>query len=298
VTGVAHVDRAAAGEGLAGAAGPGGQHAVEHVDAAAHGPDQVGRLAHAHEVARPVLGQRPGGDVEGGEHPLLPLAHRQPADGVALEADVGEGGGGFGTEVGVDAALDDAELAIALPVDEGVARPLRPGHRQPHRAGRHLRLRRERRALVEGHGDGGVEQVLDLGRPLRRQPVLAAVEMRAEGHAVLVHAPQLGQRHHLEAAGIGQDRPGPVHEAVQPAQPAHTLRPRPQHQMVGVAEHDLRAGRGHVLRLHRLHRGGGADRHEGRGVDRAMGGVNAPEAGVSVTAQEFEAEGGIGHGAV
>ena len=33
-----------------------------------------------------------------------------------------------------------------------------------------------------------------------------AVEMRAERHAVLVELAQLGQRHHLEAAGIGQDR--------------------------------------------------------------------------------------------
>ena len=74
---------------------------------------------------------------------------------------------------------------------------------------------------------------------------------------------QLGQRHDLEAAGIRQDRPRPVHEAVQSAEPRDTFGARPQHQVVGVAEHDPGSGRAHRVRGHRLHGAGGADRHEG-----------------------------------
>ena len=33
-----------------------------------------------------------------------------------------------------------------------------------------------------------------------------AVEMRAEGDAVFVELAQLRKRHHLEAAGVGEDR--------------------------------------------------------------------------------------------
>ena len=40
------VDRAVSGEGLPGPAGPSRQHAVEHVDPAPHGLDNVVRLAH------------------------------------------------------------------------------------------------------------------------------------------------------------------------------------------------------------------------------------------------------------
>ncbi len=45
--------------------------------------------------------------------------------------------------------------------------------------------------------------------------------MGAEGHAVLVDLPQRREGHHLEAAGIGQDRAVPAHEAVQAAETGH-----------------------------------------------------------------------------
>ena len=54
---VAQVELAAAGESLRGAAAARRHHAVEHVDAAFHGADDVGRPADAHQVARPVGGQ-------------------------------------------------------------------------------------------------------------------------------------------------------------------------------------------------------------------------------------------------
>ena len=65
-------------------------------------------------------------------------------------------------------------------------------------------------------------KVLDLDRPLGRQLVARAVDVGLEGDALLGDLPEFGQRHDLEAAGVGQDRPGPVHEAVQAAQPGLT----------------------------------------------------------------------------
>ena len=47
--------------------------------------------------------------------------------------------------------------------------------------------------------------------------------------------------HHLVAAAVGQDRPLPAHEPVQPAELRDPLRARTQHQMIGVAEDDVGA---------------------------------------------------------
>ena len=93
---------------------------------------------------------------------------------------------------------------------------------------------------------------------------VAAVEMRLERHAVRIELAQLRQRHDLEAAGIGQDRAGPVHEPMQSAESRDALRAGTQHQVIGVAEHDAGARGAHRVGGHRLHRAGGADRHEGR----------------------------------
>ena len=70
-----------------------------------------------------------------------------------------------------------------------------------------------------------------------------------EGDAVLVELAELRQRHHLEAAGVGQDRPRPVGEGVQAAERRHPLGARPQHQVIGVAEDDVGAGRPHLIQV-------------------------------------------------
>ncbi len=149
----------------------------------------------------------------------------------------------------------------------------RPSHRQLHGRLCLLWRGREGRALVERHGDRRVEQMLDLDRARRRQAMRRAVQMRSERHPVGVELPKFGQRHDLEAAGIRQDRAGPVHEAMQSTEPRDAFGARPQHQVIGVAQHDAGTGGAHRVGGHRLHCAGGADRHEGGGVHVAMRGV-------------------------
>ena len=120
----------------------------------------------------------------------------------------------------------------------------------------------------------------------------AAVEMAREGHALLGHLGQLGEAHHLIAAAVGQDRPLPAHELVQPAEPRHPLGAGAEHQMIGVAEDDVGAGRAHALRLHRLDRRGGADRHEGRRADLAAPHRDRAGAGGAVGGGDVELESG------
>ena len=73
---------------------------------------------------------------------------------------------------------------------------------------------------------------------LRREAVRRAVVGAAERHAVVVDLRV--EREHLEAAGVGERQAVPAGEAAEPAEAGDDLGARPQHQVVGVAEHDLR----------------------------------------------------------
>ena len=88
---------------------------------------------------------------------------------------------------------------------------------------------------------------------LGREARLAAVVDGAEGDAVVVDArDRVAQREDLEAARVGEDRPVPGHEAVQPAELGDQLVAGPEVQVVRVAEHDLRARARELARVEPL----------------------------------------------
>ena len=179
----------------------------------------------------------------------------------------------------VGAALHDAEGGMADAAAKGFPRAFGPAQRQAHGALRLLVRGRQLHAFVELHLDVGAQQVLDFHRPLRRQQMPRAVDMGLEGDAVLIELAQLGERHHLEAAGIGEDRIGPVHEAMQATEFGDALGARPQHQVIDIAENDIGTQLAYLLRIHCLDGGGCADRHEGRRADLAARHDDATGAG-------------------
>ena len=69
---------------------------------------------------------------------------------------------------------------------------------------------------------------------------------------------------------VGEDRPVPAHEGVQAAEAGDALGAGAQHQVIGVGEDDVGAGRLHLVEVERLDGGGGADRHEGRRADEPV----------------------------
>src|SRR6185369_13928572 len=111
---IPEIDGPGMGEALPVAARAAGQDAVEHVDPAFHRANQVIRLAHAHQVARAVLRQHGGSEVERSEHRLLPLAHGKSADGIAVEPDIAQGIGAFPPQALIERALLDAEQRRGL----------------------------------------------------------------------------------------------------------------------------------------------------------------------------------------
>jgi hypothetical protein len=112
------------------------------------------------------------------------------------------------------------------------------------------------------HGDVGAKQPLHLDSAFRRKRHAVAVDMRAEGYSLFGDLAQLRERHDLEAAGVGQHRAVPAGKGLQAAERRDTLGAGPQHQVVGIAEHDVGAGFAHVAPVQALHGSGRSNRHE------------------------------------
>ena len=163
--------------------------------------------------------------------------------------------------------MHDAEIAAPGLRAEGLARALRPAQREPHGALGILVGVRIHQAFVELHLDIGAEKPLDFHRALGRQLIFAPVDMRLEDRTLLGDPAQLGQRHDLEAAGVGEDRIGPVGETMQAAKLGDRFRTGPQHEMIDIAEDDVGAGRAHLIRIKPFDGACRADRHEGGGTD-------------------------------
>ena len=109
VAGVLDVDRPEACERQTVTAITGGHHAIEHIDAARDGLQDVVRGADAHEITRLLDGQsrrRFGDDLE---HDLLGFANGESAERVALEADFGQAACALLAQGLIVAALHDAE---------------------------------------------------------------------------------------------------------------------------------------------------------------------------------------------
>jgi hypothetical protein len=208
--------------------------------------------------------------VEDAVHVLHRLAHGQPAEGDAVEGHRGDVLQVGAAEVFVDAALHDAEERLPLGPRRAQT-PRGPGVGAAHRGLDGGPVGVAGRALVEHHGDVAAEQTLHADALLGGEPPRAAVEVRAKRHALVVNLAQARERKHLKASGVGEHRPRPPGETMQPAEGVHHLGARPQPQVVGVAQDDARARGGDLLHRERFHRAEGAHGHEGGRLHRAVG---------------------------
>ena len=203
--------------------------------------------------------------------------------------------GGFGAEVVVHAALHDAEPQL-MAVQRLFAGDLLPafGHGEGFFGG--VAGAGVRRAFVERHHDVGAEVALDAHGLDRAEEMPRAVDVRGELDAVRLDLAERGEAEDLESAAVGQDGVVPVLELVQAAGAPDQPGARTEHQVVGVPEDDLDIQLLQFARGHRLHRGARADRHEDRGMDRAVGGLQHAEARVRRFGTPFDCEAAAAHG--
>jgi hypothetical protein len=171
----------------------------------------------------------------------------------------------------------------------------------------------ERRALVEHERDVRLQRGLHLHRGLRPHEAGRAVEVGAEGDALLRDLQDragplaagglrgaaldlVGHRpvthgEDLEAARVGDHRALPGHEAVQPAEVADQLVAGSQEEVERVAEHHVVAELGGLAHLERLDDRLGGQRDECGRADLAVRQAQGagPGAGPRVAAADDEA---------
>ena len=173
------------------APGAGGQDAVHHVDAHAGVLLDLVGVADAHDVAGLVGGEEFEGAGDHLARNLAGFADGEAADGVAVEVHLDEALGGLAAEVGVHAALDDAEEGLGcfellrpgnfvlVGVEVGLG-ACGPGVGEGHGVAGAFVRGRGLDALVEGHQDVGTEGDLDFDGVLGREEMRGAVEVGAE----------------------------------------------------------------------------------------------------------------------
>ncbi len=238
---------------------------------------------------------------------LLLLLPERAAYRDAVHARARHVGGGLAAQVLVHAALHDPVEQLAL--GRVLAAPrhaaVEPSMGPLHRAGGVFALNVEGRALVERERDVRAERRLHLHRGLGAHEALPPVGIGAEAHALLLdrehhrlarvpaaldllgHRP-VAHREHLVAAGVGDDRPPPAHELVQPAHLADQLVARLDEEVERVAEHHVVAELGHLARVQRLHGRRRRKRHERRSAHRPMRSVDHPGAGGAIARTDLE----------
>ena len=200
----------------------------------------------------------------------------------------------------VGAALDDGPEGlrggrppVCPPARQRLVRCLaavQPAQGALHAVEGQLVRRLARDHVVERHGDVGAERPLDLHGALGRQRAVGAVDVRLELDAVLADPAEPFEREHLEAARIGEHGPPPGGEPVEPAHVADDLLAGTEVQVVGVAQDDLRAGALDVAGAQAADHAVGADRHEGRGLDGAVGQRERAGPGVALRGVQAEPE--------
>src|SRR5688572_24832812 len=115
--------------------------------------------------------------------------------------------------------------------------------------------------------------------------------MRLKPGAFIRDDPALRQAEHLEAAAVGENRPVPPDEAMQPPSPRNQLVAGTQEQVIRIAEDDLGSCLLEVSVARGLDDPLRADRHEGRGLDDTVGRLELAETRRAVGAPDGEAEG-------
>ncbi len=231
------------------------------------------------------------------EHQVAVLADGEPAERVAVEIELGDLGDRAAPQLLVRRALRDPEEELAVGARRG-ALACRPERRPAHCLSERRAVDGRRRTDVQAHGDVGHELRLAPRDRLGREPCRRAVVDRAEGDAVVVDLrDRVPQREDLEAARVREDRPVPGHEPVEPAELRDEVLPRPEVQVVRVAEEDGRAERAELVRVDSLHRSLRPDGHERRRLDVAVRRVDDTRARGAVGRLEGERAQLIGSGA-
>jgi hypothetical protein len=134
--------------------------------------------------------------------------------------------------------------------------------------------------------------LLHLHTPLRGEEALFAVEVGGEVYPFFTEAAAFREGVYLKAPRVRQEGTLEGHEAVEAAQAVYEALPGAKHEVVGIAQHQVRTEALQVIGADGFDTAKGAHRHKDGGFDGAMGGVEAasPGAGGGVLGEELKAK--------
>ena len=281
VTSVLDEDAAVPGEKASVAGAARWEDAIHHVDAAGNVIGDLLGASHAHEVTGLFGGKKRsdfGSDFTGD---FVRFADGETADGVAGKIESDKVIGGFAAQMRVRAALNDAEHHLTLRVSvlaEIFERASGPCEGARGGGGGAVFGGGGFDAFIEYHDDVGAEGKLDFDGAFGREEMFGAVDVRAEGDAVVGDFAKIGEAEDLVAAGVGDDGMRPGHEFMEAAQFANQSGAGAKIQMVGVGEDDLRAEGFEGFLREAFNRAERTNGHERGRVDDAVWSFEAAEA--------------------
>ena len=176
---------------------------------------------------------------------MLRLADGDSSDCVTIEAEFDEFAGGLLAEIGIDGALDDAEVVLGFTSGERlifgypILAALRPTCGEGEGGGGVFFVAGVGRAFVEKHGDVRTKRCLDVHGKLWSEHHFRAVEVGLETHAFLGDFPSFCERPDLEATRIGEHWLLPGGKIVQATHFADELVAGAEPEVVGVSKDDL-----------------------------------------------------------
>ena len=269
-------------------------HAIEHIHAALDRFEQVYRRSDSHQVTRPVDRQDSVHQFDHFVHYRRRLADGQSPDRIPVGVELLHEFGGTRPQIRIGTSLHDRKKRLAVTV----LRPRRgiplettfePPAGQIQRFGRIIVRSVPGRTFIERHHDIGPDTPLHVHHALRRKQVFRPVDVRTETAPFLGDFAALGQRKDLKTAAIGQYRPLPPAETVQAAGPFEDFGARPQVQVIGIPQNDLRA---HLLLQVAVENAlDASDRsygHKNRRFDRPVTGRDYPGARCTVRIGMYE----------
>src|SRR5207237_10127486 len=116
---------------------------------------------------------------------------------------------------------------------------LPPSCRQVRTSGVLVALTRTWRTFIQHQGNVTAERGLNLHRYLRRNKSRRPIDVILEMHALLCDLAEFHERKNLVAAAICQNRPIPIHKAVQSIKVPNYVESWSDTQVISIAEHDL-----------------------------------------------------------
>ena len=259
----------------------GGDDAIEHVDPAMDGFENIERRSNAHEVAGFVLRQERCREFTGVLALAFALTHGKTAYRVAVERHRAQRLGAFFPEVQMQRTLDDGEHGLSGISPRGEAAS-GPAVGELHRGAGSGFIDRGGNALVEDHHDIAADGDLRFDAALGAEKNRATVQVALENGTLLGHRARVGEGKNLEASRVGEDRALPAHEFVDAADLPENLGAGTEQEVVGIRKEDLGARVVEKIGRLRLDRRVCADGHEQRGFHLVVERAKSRRAGAGV----------------